>query len=98
MKKFIYSPFVFILILPAFFLLHNYNELFGFISAKEIVVFAIIIYLLIGLLFLLFQWWTRSTALSAGIVFIVSCCVLFFRPVHGFIKNTAILSLISSYK
>lgn len=98
MKKFILSPILFLLLLPAFFILHNYNELFGFLSPNKIIQSALIIYALVIGSFLLLRRWTHSPAISSLILFVLSCFILFFRPIHGMVKNTAILSIISSYK
>jgi hypothetical protein len=98
MKKFVFSPFIFLLLLPAFFILHNYNELFGFISPGEILISGAIIYSLVLGSYFLIQSWTKSSSLSSLIIFVVSGFVLFFRPIHGLVKNAFILSIISSYK
>jgi len=90
-------PFYFWL-LPVYFLFHNYNNLFGFIPLKEIIVFAIIVYLISAGIYLLFQFVFRTTHLSAIAGFLIVSYNLFFGAIHDFLKSATHDSIVSSYK
>lgn len=86
-----------LLILPAFFLLHNYNEIFGFIPIKQIIKQATFIYIVILLCYFITLRITASGTKSAIIVFFISVFVLFFGPIHNFIKVITFKSILSGY-
>jgi hypothetical protein len=87
-----------LLLLPAFFLLHNYNELFGFIPVKQIVKDAIIIYSLIFVSFFILRLFKISFLKSTLILFFLSFFSLLFGPFHGLVKIITSKSIFSSYK
>ena len=98
MKKKLLEHSLFLFLLPAFFLMHNYNELFGFLDMKQIVNYAIFIYLLLIVCFLLLSAITRSTIRSSLIIFIFLLFILFFGPIHTLLKIVFGHHFLSSYK
>lgn len=95
MKK-IYISYLFLL--PFFYLLHNYNQLFGFIPVKEIFGFFFRVCILGGLSYLIAWLFTKSLSQSALITFFILAFTLFFRSYHDFIKGIAFPAVWSSYK
>src|SRR5690349_139886 len=95
MKKVYFS---YLILLPVFYLLHNYNQLFGFISAKEILGFLFRVCTMGGLCFLIAMLFTKSPSQSAIITFLILAFTLFFGAYHDFIKAIAPHSVLSSYK
>ncbi len=98
MKKLLNHPLLFLFLLPAFFLLHNYNELFGFIPGKLILRSSLVIFASIFIFYLLIKYLVHSIEKSSLILFILSCFILFFRPLHGLAINISGGSILSSYK
>ncbi|MFI5155085.1 MAG: hypothetical protein ACHQEM_02820 [Chitinophagales bacterium] len=98
MKKLLRLPLFFLVLLPAFFLLHNYNELFGFIPGKLMLWSSLVIFASIFIFYFLVKYLVASAEKSSLLLFIISCFVLFFRPVHGLAVTLAGRSILSSYK
>ncbi|MBS1948696.1 MAG: sulfatase-like hydrolase/transferase [Bacteroidetes bacterium] len=71
-----------LLLLPAFFLLHNYNELFGFIPVKEIFSYAALFYLLLAAGYGILRIMKLSSQKAALILFPVVLFMLYFKPIH----------------
>src|SRR5579862_2230408 len=86
-----------ILLLPIFFLLHNYNELFGFIRTSQVINFGLIIYgsLAICLFTLLLtkKWSARSSVILLSLVFFI----LLFGPINNYIRLIGHISILRSY-
>jgi hypothetical protein len=86
-----------LLLLPAFFLLHNYNELFGFIPAKDILFYAMVIYALLALSLFIMRAMKISTQKTSLILFLVTLLMLFFRPIHEAYVAITFKSFLSRY-
>jgi hypothetical protein len=87
MQVFKKTAIVALLLLPAFFLLHNYNELFGFIKINQLFLYGAIIYIpvLLCLLILLVtkKWNTKSSL----IFFSILVLVLLFGPINNYARH-----------
>lgn len=80
---------VYILLLPLFFLLHCYNELFGFIPFSYMLLFYVCAIVFAGMVLGMAWFVTRSLVKS---LFITFCCLvlaLFWGAWHDFIKSFA---------
>lgn len=87
----------YILLAPVFFLLHNNNELFGFIPLPYLVVFGMYIYFFTAMVFGITWRVTRSVQKAA---FITCCCQVFglgWGAWHDFIKSAVGRSFFSQY-
>ncbi|AXY75703.1 hypothetical protein D3H65_17710 [Paraflavitalea soli] len=89
---------IFLLLLPIFSLLHAYNDLPGFIPFKPAVTFLLLTYLTLTLIYLICWQFTKHTAKSATITFIILLLLLFFGAWHDLIKKIITNNLLSSYK
>ena len=85
-------------LLPAYYVFHNYNNLFGFIAFKDLFVFGLIIYLISICFYLLFRIVFRDLIFSAIVSFLIVGYNLFFGALHDFWKSTIHSSLLNSYK
>jgi len=87
--RYIYSNAVIALaLLPAFFILHNCNELFGFLPLRQIVFYTVLIYLVVFILYFVLKRRIGSSK-TAVLLFFIFLFLLFFTPVHGAIKSVA---------
>ncbi|MBS1597847.1 MAG: sulfatase-like hydrolase/transferase [Bacteroidetes bacterium] len=87
-----------LLLLPAFFLLRNYNQIFGFLPISQMTKYAWIIYLWIiaaSMLLLFLKVPLQKTIL---IVFFITFFTLFFGPIHHLMKVIAFISFFGRYK
>lgn len=86
-----------LLLLPAFFLLHNYNELFGFINIHQIIKYSLIIYASLAItllvLFLTKKWNTKNSV----ILFSLAIFILLFGPINNYIRLIIHSRILSSY-
>src|SRR6516225_5853823 len=89
---------IFVLLLPAFFLMHNYNELFGFIPGRQVLADAIIIYFLLLVSYLIIAKISGSNIKSALIVFALSSFILLFGPIHSLFQIISFKSILGTYK
>jgi FlaA1/EpsC-like NDP-sugar epimerase len=75
-----------IILLPVFFLLHNYNELFGFIKTSQVINYGLVIYglLVFSLIILLLikKWTAKSSVILLSLVFFI----LLFGPINNYIR------------
>jgi Sulfatase len=88
---------LFLFLLPAIFLLHNYNELFGFISLGQVFKYAGLIYGSVLIAYFIFGFFLLPRWKTAMILFIILFWNLFFGPFHGFAKRTPGLQFLSRY-
>ncbi|HVM89820.1 MAG TPA: sulfatase-like hydrolase/transferase [Puia sp.] len=86
-----------LLLLPVFFLLHNYNELFGFIPAKEIVFYAILIYILLAVTYVIIRAMRLDPQKASLILFLIAIFILFFDPIHKAYVAISFKSFFSHY-
>ena len=91
------APPLYLFLLLVFYLLHHYNELFGFISLTQIF-FYLAICLFTIILFLLLSLICKSSPTAAFSTFCVLAFFLFFGPVHDLLKSIFGKSFFSSYK
>jgi sulfatase-like protein len=86
-----------ITLLPVFFLLHNYNELFGFIKTSQVINYGLIIYgsIAVCLLILLLtkKWTAKSSVVLLSLVFFI----LLFGPINNYIRLIVHTSILRSY-
>jgi hypothetical protein len=87
----------YILLLPVFFLLHSYNELFGFIPPGYLFTFGLGLYLFTGIVFLIAFLITRSVTVTAFITFCILLFTLFFGAWHDFFKSIMPNAIFSRY-
>ena len=87
-----------LLLLPAFFLLHNNNVLFGFMLWQQVLIFISITTLLTIACFFLLKKLLKVAPVAALATLLVQLFILFFGPFHDFIKSVAAGSVVSSYK
>ena len=86
-----------VLMLPVFFLLHSYNELFGFIPPGYLLTFGLYMYLFAGIVFLIAFLITRSTLPASFITFCTLVFTLFFGAWHDLIKSITPDTIFSRY-
>src|SRR5579871_5107157 len=86
-----------LILLPAFFLLHNYNELFKFISVKDVLFYAFLIYTLLAVAFIFLVRLKISAAKASLILFVITFFILFFTPVHDAYRVITFNSVLSHY-
>jgi Sulfatase len=91
------SAFLALILLPIFFLLHNYNELFGFINVHQIIKYGLIIYLILGLTILLLYAGKKWNAKTSVILFSLTIFVLLFGPINNYIRTIVHSRVLSSY-
>src|SRR5580704_7000203 len=84
-----------LILLPAFFLLHNYNELFGFIKIQQVLITAVIIYVFLGAFYFLFGRLGLSSSKSILLLILLSFFILFFGPIDRFFKEMNIIQSFS---
>lgn len=94
MKKIYFS---YLLLLPVFYLLHNYNQVFGFIPVPELLGFFFRICILGSLCYAMAWLFTRSFLQSTIITFFILAFTFFFGAFHDLIKGIASHSVWSSY-
>jgi hypothetical protein len=75
-----------LLLLPIFFLLHNYNELFGFISIQQILRYGLIIYGILAICLLIIYLSRKWGAKSSVILLSVTFFVLLFGPINNYVR------------
>jgi len=78
---------LFLILLPAFFLLHNYNEVFSFMPLRYPLKYAAVIYSVMAIVYLVGVYFFKSRSKVALILFLLTLLFLFFAPLHGFVKN-----------
>jgi hypothetical protein len=83
-------------LLPAFLLLHNSNELFGFIPARQVLIYAFVIYSILTLAYFLLSR-KISPPKAALILFCTSFFLLLFTPIDDFFKIITFGKMYSSY-
>lgn len=86
-----------LILLPAFFLLHNYNELFGFIPVSQVLLYALIIYSVLTAAYLLMLRIKIPASKTTLILFIIAFFILFFAAVHSAYRSITFNSIISHY-
>jgi hypothetical protein len=91
------QPFM-LLLLPPFFILNGYNQLFGFIPAMEILINTGVIVLFMILLYLLSKLLLRSVQKAVVFTFIITLLLLAFGYVHDILKDFFPGSFIIKYK
>lgn len=87
----------YLVLLPFFFLLHNYNEVFGFITAKQLLYATLVTYLFGGICFLLIFLFLRKLPITALATFFLLLFVLLFAPLHDFLQKNFFPRIIGSY-
>src|SRR5580704_19685440 len=76
-----------ILLLPAFFLLHNYNELFGFIKIRQVLIYGMVIYVPIVVCLLILYVTKKWNLKSSLIFFSVLFLLLLFGPINNYVRH-----------
>ena len=89
---------LFLLLLPPFFLLHNYNELFGFIPLRQVLLYGIAIYAAEWIGYFVCNLFLHSRSKSALVLFIFSLIFLVFGPLHHFFRQISFNSFIGTYR
>jgi hypothetical protein len=91
------SQLAYVLLLPVFFLLHNYNDLFGFISITLLLTFGLCMYIFAGIVFLISFLISRSMHVASFITFCALVFALFFGAWHDLIKSITAQSVLSRH-
>ncbi len=76
-----------VLLLPAFFLLHNYNELFGFIKISQLLVYGAIIYTPVFICLLTMYLTRKWNIKSSLILFSILFLLLLFGPINNYARH-----------
>ena len=84
------------LLLPVFMLLHNFNELFGFIPFNRFLPFAFIVYSVMGVGWFLLKRFPLPVSKSSLILLLISFFTLFFTPIHNFFLQITFGSFLGS--
>ena len=87
----------FLLLLPVFFIFNGYNELFGFLPAKFILLNFSVIVLSILLLYFLSNLVLKSKIKAAVLTVLISLPTLTFGYIHDAIKSFSLPSFIGSF-
>lgn len=77
----------FLYLLPLFFVLHGFNEHYGFIPVKDAFFLTLVYLLSSAFLMLLFWFLYRNFNKASLAAFSVMCIHLFFGSFHDFVKN-----------
>ncbi|HTS46173.1 MAG TPA: sulfatase-like hydrolase/transferase [Puia sp.] len=91
------TPLIALILLPAFFLLHNYNEIFGFIPMKQMILDAIIIYGILALAYFILRRMKITDQKSCLILLIVSALFLFYVPLNNFLRQIVFRNIFKSF-
>jgi hypothetical protein len=91
------SALVALVLLPAFFLLHNYNELFGFIPVRQVLFYAVIIYGVLGIVYFIIRRMNLSATKTSLVIFILCAFNLFFDSIDRFFKLISFKTILGSY-
>ena len=86
-----------LILLPAFFLLHNYNEIFGFIAVKQILIDVVIIYCFLVIVFYACLRLGLTFSKTALVLFLLTFFILFFGPVNTLFRTIRIFNFNSDY-
>lgn len=78
---------LFMILLPAFYLMHNYNEVFGFMPIHYPIKYTMVIYTFLTILYFAGSYLLKSRAKSTLILFLLMLLILFFGPMHSAAKN-----------
>ncbi|HEX4851041.1 MAG TPA: hypothetical protein VFV08_09555, partial [Puia sp.] len=84
-------------LLPLFFLLHNYNELFGFIPVSQLIYYAAIIYASLAVGYLILRWMKIPASKAFLILFVMSIFLLFFDPIDRLFRSITFNTIFKSY-
>ncbi len=89
---------LYLLLLPLFFILNGYNQLFGFIPANEVLINLGVVSLSIILLYSLLKILFRTATKTAILTFLITLLVLTFGYIHDTLKDLFPSSFIIKYK
>jgi hypothetical protein len=84
-------------LLPAFYILHNYNQILGFIDFQQIVSAAILFYIPLLISYFVMIHLHIPTQKTSLILLIISFFVLFFGTLQKFFSHTPILNIVSNF-
>jgi len=91
------SALIALILLPFFFLLHNYNEIFGFIPLRQIIKYAILIYGILAIAYFIMRRLHISGTKTALILFIIFSFNLFFDSIDHFFHAIVFKTFFGSY-
>ena len=86
-----------LLLLPAFFLLHSYNQLFGFVPVKTVLFYALLIYGILAVCYFILLKLRVPAPKTELLLFSFSFFILFFAPLHDGYMAITFKSIISHY-
>ncbi len=86
-----------LLFLPLFFLLHSYNELFGFIQINSILFYGLVIYFSLAAVYFILLRLKLSASKASLILFVITFFFLFFRPIHNAYRSALHNGILSCY-
>ena len=84
-------------ILPAFFIFHSYNQLFGFVPAKIIIFYTVVIYAVLLAAYLIMLRIKIPAPKATLILFSIAFFILFFTPLHASYRAITFDTVASSY-
>jgi hypothetical protein len=84
-------------LLPAFFILHSYNQLPGFIEFGQVIRVAVLFYVPLLICYIVMIRLGISTQKTSLILLFISFIVLFFGALQKFISHIPILNIISNF-
>jgi hypothetical protein len=86
-----------LLLLPVFFLLHSYNQLFGFVPLKTVLFYLFVIYGVLAAFYLIMLRLKITAPKTSLILFAVFFFILFFAPLHDGYRAITFGSIVSRY-
>ena len=85
-----------LVLLPAFFVLHNYNELAGFLPFRTALLSALLIYGILAVIFFILLYRGVSKPAASLILFGISLFLLFYTPLHELLQRITFNSFLGS--
>jgi hypothetical protein len=86
-KEYLSSKALYLFLLPLFFVINGYNQLFGFIPVQQLLITTGIIYLFIIVFFAVTRFLFKVTAKASVFTFVVTLLFLLFGFIHDTLKN-----------
>jgi hypothetical protein len=88
---------VYLILLPAFFVLHGFKENFGFIEWYDALLLLVTYWAVTAGLFLLLRLFIKDKLKAGLLTFLISCFYFFFGAIHDFFKQFSPVAFFSSY-
>lgn len=93
-----WPPLLCLLLLDAFYILHHYNELFGFIPPASILLIVLTVFGGTAVIYMILRLITRNGIISAIGSYLLLLLLFYFGHYHDVLKTISKHSFLSSYK